>query len=74
MLTIRSGNVHWIVPKITNTLFTGREDILEKLDRSIGPQSDLSQKNEHQKRFVIIGDGGIGKSEVCLKFANDHRQ
>ncbi len=74
LLTMRSGNVHWIVPKITNTLFTGREDILEKLDRSIGPQSDPLQMSQPQKRFVIIGDGGIGKSEICLKFANEHRQ
>lgn len=63
-----------MVPKNTNTLFIGRHDILEKLDHSLGAQSNPLQMSERQKRFVIFGDGGIGKSEVCLKFANDHRQ
>lgn len=35
-----SGNVYWMVPKNTNTLFIGRNDILEKLDHSLGPQSN----------------------------------
>lgn len=73
ILMMRLGNVHWMVPRNTNTLFTGRRDILEKLDRSLGPHCDSSHTGEQQKRFVIIGDGGIGKSEVCLKFVNDHR-
>lgn len=68
------GNVHWMVPRNTNTLFTGRQNILEKLNRNLGLQSNSSQTSEQQKRFVIVGDGGIGKSEVCLKFANDYRQ
>ena len=67
------GNVHWMVPRNTNRLFTGRKDILEKLDRSLGSHCNSSQIGEQQKRFVIVGDGGIGKSEVCLKFANDTR-
>lgn len=70
---MRLGNVHWMVPRSTNRLFIGREDILEKLDCSLGPQSESLGMDEQQKRFVIIGDGGIGKSEVCLKFANSHR-
>ena len=69
-----SGNVYWMVPKNTNTLFTGRKSILEKLSRNLGPDSNPLQTCELQKRFVIVGDGGIGKSEVCLKFANDCRQ
>ena len=67
------GNVHWMVPRNTNRLFTGRKDILEKLDRSLRPHCNSSQIGEQQKRFVIVGDSGIRKSEVCLKFANDTR-
>lgn len=26
-----------------------------------------------QRIFVIVGLGGMGKSEICLKFAEDHR-
>ena len=63
-----------MVPRSTNRLFTGRKDILERLDHNLGPQHNPLHKDEHQKRFVIYGCGGIGKSEVCLKFANDHRE
>ena len=63
-----------MVPKSPNSLFTGRQNILEMLNRSLGSESDPLQMDESQKRFVIVGDGGVGKSEVCLKFANDHRQ
>ena len=63
-----------MVPRNANTLFTGRKDILERLDRSLGPQSKSLDIAKHQRRFVIYGYGGIGKSDVCLKFANDHRQ
>ena len=63
-----------MVPRNANPLFTGRKDILERLDRSLGPQSNSLDVAEHQRRFVIYGDGGIGKSDVCLKFADDHRQ
>ena len=63
-----------MVPRNANTHFTGRKDILERLDRSLGPHSNSLEIAEHQKRFVIYGDGGIGKSDLCLKFANDHRQ
>ena len=63
-----------MVPRNANTLFTGRKDILERLDRSLGPQSNSLDVAEHQRRFVTSGYGGIGKSDVCLKFPNDHRE
>ncbi|KAF6223218.1 hypothetical protein HO133_000060 [Letharia lupina] len=71
---LEPGNVHWMVPKKANKLFTGRTRILEKLGHSLASQSPSSSVSEEQKIFVIVGYGGIGKSEVCLKFANDHRQ
>ncbi|KAF6241314.1 hypothetical protein HO173_000024 [Letharia columbiana] len=71
---LEPGNVHWMVPKRANKLFTGRTRILEKLGHSLASQPPSSSASEEQKVFVIVGYGGIGKSEVCLKFANDHRQ
>ena len=62
-----------MVPKSTNTLFTGRTRILKKLYDTLGLRASSSKVEERQKRFVIFGEGGIGKSEVCLKFANIHR-
>ena len=60
-----------MIPRNTNTFFTGRTNVLEKLANSLRPQSQMTKK---RKVFVIFGYGGIGKSEVCLKFANEHRK
>jgi len=60
-------NVYWKVPRRTNTLFAGRTDVLGRIKNAIqdGPQQDGV--------FVITGLGGLGKSEVCLKIANEMR-
>jgi hypothetical protein len=61
------------VPRQVNPFFTGRKRILETLEKKICtsfPEKDHRQ----QRRFVIVGMGGIGKSEVCLKFAEDNRE
>ena len=60
-------NVHWKVPRRPNTLFTGRTDDLRRIENAIqdGPQQDGV--------FVITGLGGLGKSEICLKIANEMR-
>ncbi|PVH91622.1 hypothetical protein DM02DRAFT_677987 [Periconia macrospinosa] len=60
-------NVHWKVPRRTNTLFTGRRDVLGRIKNAI--QDDLQQDGV----FVITGLGGLGKSEICLKIANEMR-
>ncbi|KAL3420952.1 Kinesin light chain 5 [Phlyctema vagabunda] len=65
-------NVHWVVDRIVNPLFTGRDDILSELRQKLCKQDDDGEAKQ-QKRFVIYGMGGAGKSEVCLKFANDNR-
>jgi hypothetical protein len=53
-------------------LFTGRKDILKELKAQLC-DSDNEAKEEGQKRFIIHGIGGSGKSEVCLKFAEENR-
>lgn len=60
-------NVHWKVPRRLNTLFTGRTDILSRIKNAI--QNDPQQDGV----FVITGLGGLGKSEICLKIANEMR-
>ena len=57
-----------MVPRNVNKIFTGRSEILEKLRLAFLSESKM------QKTFVIAGDGGIGKSEICLKFANKYRE
>lgn len=61
----------WIVPRAASRLYTGRVELGQQLTRvfSFDPLAPPIQ----QRIFVIIGVGGTGKSEVCLKFAEDHR-
>ncbi|KAM0157263.1 hypothetical protein ACHAPG_004757, partial [Botrytis cinerea] len=66
------GNVHWMVPRTINPLFTGRNELLHRIQEAIhyDSTSDLNK----QKRFVITGLGGQGKSEICLQIANQMRK
>ncbi len=57
-----------MVPRNVNRHFTGRSEILERLRLAFFSESQV------QKTFVIAGDGGIGKSEICLKFAHMYRE
>lgn len=45
--------------------------IEEIQDRLCSPARELESK---QRRFVIVGMGGIGKSEICLKVAENIRE
>jgi hypothetical protein len=60
--------VHWKVPRATNSLFTGRTKVLERV------KNIMRRDVPDQKRFIITGLGGLGKSEICLKTANEMRQ
>ena len=62
-----------MVPRPVNTFFTGQKRLLKMLREIIcdNPQQEVHEK---QRRFVIIGIGGAGKSEVCLKFAEENRE
>lgn len=69
---IHLDNRYWLVPRQVNAFFTGRKETLETLHAKIYDTS--RDERPRQKRFVIVGMGGIGKSEVCLKFAEDVRE
>ena len=68
----QQGNIYWIVPRTVNDLFTGRAELLLRIQKA------LHYKNgsfpDKQKRFVITGLGGLGKSEICLKVASLMRE
>lgn len=66
-ITIKS---HWCVPRSVNTLFTGRSDIINRIKEAI----TLKEGSQVQRRFVITGMGGLGKSEICLKVAAEMRE
>ncbi|KAM3067116.1 hypothetical protein ACMFMG_011672 [Clarireedia jacksonii] len=65
-------NVHWVVPRTINPLFTGRGDLLLRIQTAI--HSDHTSSPDKQRRFVITGLGGLGKSEICLQVASQMRE
>lgn len=65
-----SGNFIWVVPRIVNNLFTGRTETITKITDAIKKSNGAQQ----QHRFIIMGMGGQGKSEICLHIANKVRQ
>jgi hypothetical protein len=66
------GNVHWMVPRAINSLFTGRSDLLSRIQRAL--QSESASAAQRQRRFVITVLGGQGKSEICLQVASLMKQ
>ncbi len=65
--------MHQIVPANTHThsmesaspYFTGRQDILEKLDSFFTRRETVGPRRE----FLLHGMGGVGKTDVALKFS-----
>lgn len=57
--------MHWIVPRTINSLFTGRTELLDRIQGAL--RVDKASDFKEQKRFIITGLGGQGKSEICLK-------
>jgi tetratricopeptide (TPR) repeat protein len=60
-------NVHWMIPRPVSSLFTGRSELVKRIQSTIRNNDPGIVK---QKRLVITGMGGIGKSEVCLQVAD----
>lgn len=60
-------------PKPVSSIFTGREALLKELSLAIDDNSMLKGDNV-QKRFVVQGLGGSGKTQFCCKFAQLNRQ
>ncbi|KAF4628203.1 hypothetical protein G7Y89_g9950 [Cudoniella acicularis] len=64
-------NEHYLVPHSVNPHFTGRDDIRRKLVTAL--IEDDWMGDEKQKRFVLHGLGGSGKTQISLKFAQDYK-
>ena len=58
------------VPQTPNSsaLFTGREDILQRLKNHFAPQDE---GDRCRKSFLLYGMGGIGKTQIGLKFVEE---
>jgi DNA replication protein DnaC len=49
--------------------FTGRRDYLTKLQAFFKAESDGPRR---RKSFLLYGMGGIGKTQICLKFTEEN--
>ncbi|KAI4194798.1 MAG: hypothetical protein LQ350_007568, partial [Teloschistes chrysophthalmus] len=69
----RFCNKYFEVPRDPSSVFTGRDEVRERLRDCCSPSGKINIQRQ-QKRFVIHGLGGSGKTQVCLKFVEDHRE
>ena len=65
-------NEWFIIPRCSSNYFTGRRLHAELVREKLGPVSHLNEANRH-KICVIYGLGGAGKTQFCLKYAEDNR-
>ena len=69
----RSNCNEWfIVPRCSSTYFTGRRVHAEVVREKLGQVSHLDEANRH-KVCVIYGLGGSGKTQFCLRYAEDNK-
>ena len=62
-----SDGVIPLVPNPSNR-FTGRTDVIAKLKRHFFNTNGSAQE---RKFFLLYGMGGIGKTQICLKFVEE---
>lgn len=60
-----------MIPHDVTRDYIGREDIGRMLEGNCLPSQIADAFN---KCGVLVGLGGIGKTQACLKFAEDHRE
>ncbi|PVH78576.1 hypothetical protein DL98DRAFT_634269 [Cadophora sp. DSE1049] len=69
-----SINRHFRIPQTVSSIFTGRESLLSDLQGYFDVFAASTQPMNVQKRFIVYGLGGSGKTQFCCKFAQDNRQ
>ena len=65
--------VRSLLPPPPTEILTGREKELQYLGTNFMPhQTSVTQGR--QRRFVLYGLGGMGKTQTALKFLHDNRE
>lgn len=64
-------NQHYTCPRTVNQNYVERQEITRHLASTCLPSDAL---NPQLKCYVLHGMGGLGKTEISLKFAEDHRE
>lgn len=66
-----SSNQYFDIRQAVSDFYTGRETLLQELRETMVPPPGILRG---QRRFVIYGLGGSGKTQFCCKFAADARE
>lgn len=66
-------NEHFHPPYTVSMDFIGQEDIMNALQGAFEPE-DQTLMDKQQKRFVVYGIGGSGKTQISAKYAQSNRQ
>lgn len=66
-------NKHYCIPRNLSAIFTGRNDVIQEIYKGC-LATNAEGTLVKQKRFVLYGLGGSGKTQACLKFAQDYRE
>jgi len=57
-----------VIPYPENTEFYGREDILQQIHATLVEKVSTSDKAYKQRSVALYGMGGVGKSQIALKY------
>ena len=67
----RGNQLVLINPPLPTEIFTGREKDLNQMEESFElPKTSMELKK--QRRFILYGVGGIGKTQLALKFIDQN--
>jgi len=64
--------VVWNIPYARNPVFTGREQLLAQLEAALKPGKAVALSQPQVQ--AISGLGGIGKTQIAIEYAYQHRQ
>jgi len=67
-----NSNDIFIVPRCSSVQFTGRQMHAQLVKENFGPSRSQFARDQH-KIVVIYGLGGSGKTQFCLRYAEDNR-
>jgi hypothetical protein len=68
--SVEVKNEYCLVPHTVSRHFTGRHEMLQVLEDKLVP----NRIAKDQRRFVLYGLGGSGKTQMSLKFIQDHEE
>ena len=65
-------NEWYLIPRCSSTYFTGRQTHADFVRENLGSVSHRDAANRHQV-VVIYGLGGAGKTQFCLRYAEENK-